>query len=104
MTNTVEDLLAKLREQITTRKQESEDRVVRIKAAADDYLKAVEADLVTEVAVRAGLEAQRSSTAVRAALTLRSLVESLPEARVRVEAPAPEAPAPEDHDEAKGLY
>jgi len=100
MTNTVEDLLAKLREQITTRKQESEDRVVRIKAAADDYLKAVEADLVTEVAVRAGLEAQRSSTAVRAALTLRSLIESLPEARVRVEAPAPEAPAPEAHDEA----
>ena len=85
MTNTVDDLLEKLREQLTTRRQESEDRVGRIKAAADEYLKAIEADLVTDVAVRLGLEAQRTSTAVRAALTLRSLIEALPEARVRVE-------------------
>ena len=35
MTNTVDDLLEKLREQLTTRRQESEDRVGRIKAAGE---------------------------------------------------------------------
>ena len=54
MANTVDELLEKLREQITTRRQESEERVGRIKAAADEYLKAIEADLVRDVAVRLG--------------------------------------------------
>lgn len=102
MTNTVEDLLEKLRDQILARKRESEERVARIKAAADDYLKAIEADLVADTAVRVGLETQRSSTAVKAALTLRSLIEALPEARVRAEAtasPTAAEAAHEAHDE-----
>ncbi len=85
MTHTVDDLLEKLRAQLTTRRQDSEDRVARIKIAADDYLRAIEADLVSDVAVKLGVETQRSSSAVKAMLTLRSLVESLPEARVRTE-------------------
>ena len=110
MTNTVDGLVEKIREQLSSRKRESEDRVARIKAAADDYLKAIEADLVADVAVRVGIEAQRTSSAVKAALTLRSLIEALPEARVRTEAAAPAA-APveaateaheEVHEEAKG--
>lgn len=107
MTNTVEDLLERLRDQLTARKHDSEDRVNRIKAAADDYLKAIEADLVTELAVRIGLETHRASTAVKAALTLRSLIEALPEARLRAEAPvavaAPESvhDADEVHEEAR---
>ncbi len=81
----VDDFLEKLRGQLISRRQESEDRVARIKIAADDYLKAIEADLVSDVAVKLGVETQRSSSAVKAMLTLRSLVESLPEARVRTE-------------------
>lgn len=101
MTNTVDGLLEKIREQLASRKRESEDRVARIKAAADDYLKAIEADLVADVAVRVGIEAQRTSSAVRAALTLRSLIEALPEARVRTEAaPPPVEAASEVHEEA----
>ena len=87
--HTVDDLLEKLRAQLTTRRQESEERVARIKIAADDYLRAIEADLVSDVAVKLGVDTQRSSTAVKAMLTLRSLVESLPEARVRTEPAVP---------------
>lgn len=83
MTTNLDELLEKLRTQITARRQESEDRVARIKIAADEYLKAVEADLVSEVAVKLGMESQRTSTAVKAMLTLRSAVEALPEAHVR---------------------
>jgi hypothetical protein len=103
MPNTVEELLEKLRGQLIARKQESEERVGRIKAAADEYLRAVEADLVAETAARVGIESARPSSAVRAALTLRSLVEALPEVRVRAEAPPVEAaPEPEAHaDEAR---
>lgn len=93
-TNTVDGLVEKIREQLSSRKRESEERVARIKAAADEYLKAIEADLVADVAVRVGLETQRSTSAVKAALTLRSLIESLPEARLRAE-PAPQQPTPE---------
>ncbi len=101
MTNTVDGLLEKIREQLSSKKRESEDRVARIKAAADDYLKAIEADLVADVAVRVGIEAQRTSSAVKAALTLRSLIEALPEARVRTEAAAaPSAAAVEVASEA----
>jgi len=106
MTNTVDGLVEKIREQLSSRKRESEERVARIKAAADEYLRAIEADLVADVAVRVGLETQRSTSAVKAALTLRSLIESLPEARLRTE-PAPqqqqqptaEAAASEVHEE-----
>ena len=101
MTSTVDDLLEKLRDQLTARRRESEERVARIKAAADEYLRAIEADLVADLALRLGMEAQRSSTAVRAALTLRSLIESLPEARVRADAaPEPRARAAEAPTEA----
>lgn len=96
--------MEKIREQLSSRKRESEERVARIKAAADEYLRAIEADLVADVAVRVGLETQRSTSAVKAALTLRSLIESLPEARLRAEpAPQPQQPtaeaASEVHDE-----
>ena len=40
MTNTVDGLVEKIREQLSSRKRESEERVARIKAAADEYLKA----------------------------------------------------------------
>lgn len=112
MTTSVDEFLERLRTQISARRQESEERVARIKAAADEYLKAVEADLVSEVAAKLGMEPQRTSTAVRAMLTLRSAVEALPEARVRVEGvtetrlravgdPESATEAEEAHDEAR---
>jgi len=101
MTNTVDGLVEKIREQLSSRKRESEERVTRIKAAADEYLKAIEADLVADVAVRVGLETQRSTSAVKAALTLRSLIESLPEARLRTEPAQQQQSAPEAAGEAQ---
>lgn len=100
--NAVDDLLEKIRSQLAARRQGTEERVARIKAAADEYLRAVEADLVSEVAVRLGTESQRSNTAVKAMLSLRAAVEALPEARVRAE-PVAEAPHEEEPaDEVRG--
>ncbi len=90
---TIDELLLRTRDHLATHRAESEERVTRIKDAADEYLRAVEADLVADFAARAGLEASRSSLALRAALALRSLVEALPEARVKTEVVA-EAPEP----------
>jgi len=86
---TLEETLERLRARYTERHAEAIQRIERVKAAADAYLVAAEADLAADLAVRAGLDPPRASSALRAVLDLRASVEALPEAHYRDEAATP---------------
>ena len=92
----LEEIVNRLRDTLQERRAPAVQRVERIRAAADEYLRAVEADLAADLASRAGLEGPRgASLSVKAALTLRNLVNELPEVHVRVDAPRVETQRPD---------
>ncbi len=89
----LEEVVNRLRDTLQERRVPAIQRVERIKAAADEYLRAVEADLAADIAARVGLEGPRTaSQSVKAALTLRNLVNELPEVHVRIDVPRQEPP------------
>jgi hypothetical protein len=93
-------VLEAARGMLQTRRAEASDRVERIKAAADLYLSAMEQEIALEFALRNGLPLPLRVDGItpqpkplRAALDLRSIVETLPELRIRMEPSSPMAAA-----------
>jgi hypothetical protein len=89
----IDELLEQLRVQLHARREEALARTERVKAAADAYLRAVEQELVAQLAPKVGLASPPSASIARAALELRAAVDAIPEATASPEAPAAAPPA-----------
>lgn len=89
-TSPLDLVLEAAREALRVRHTEAQDRVHRIRNAADVYLAALEHEIATDFASRNGLSAPTAAATapnvLRAALDLRAAVEMLPELRIRLDA------------------
>lgn len=98
--SSLDTVLEAARDLLQSRRAEANDRVERIKAAAELYLSAMEQEIALEFALRNGLPlplrvdgTTNRPKPVRAALDLRAAVETLPELRVRVDSASTAAAA-----------
>lgn len=82
----IDEVIEAVREVLYARRREAAERVERIKAAADAYLRAVEQDVAAQFAARIGIDSGHVSQTARAAMELREAVEAIPEIRARSEA------------------
>ena len=79
---TVESVFEDVRRAFEAKRGDAHERLRMLRAALDSYTTAVEAEVATDFAARNGLEWRSSAgRAMSAALSLRSLVEALPELR-----------------------